>query len=108
VLAEMSRFETAAYAHMLDRALARYFGDHKQRPPVRLPAVDSYTGLAAVLRGWGSSEGAAVLLRDSGTAVRVDSVAVLQGQEAWPPRGTVAASDGTWVLEQDGRVTRLY
>lgn len=108
MLAEMSKFETAAYAHMLDRALARHFSDRRRRPPVRLPAVDSYTRLAAVLRGWESSEDAAVLLRDSGTAVRVDSVALLQGQEAWPPRGTVAAPDGTWVLEQDGRVTRLY
>lgn len=107
MLADMSTFETAAYAHMLERALARHFSDH-QRSPVRLPAVDSYTRLAAVLRGWESAEDAAVLLRDSGTAVRVDSVARLQDREAWPPHGTVAAPDGTWVLEPDGRVTRLY
>jgi flagellar biosynthesis/type III secretory pathway ATPase len=104
----MSRFEAAAYAHMLDRALARHFRDQRNRVPVRLPAVDSYTRLAAILREWESSETGAVLLRDSGTAVRVASVAMLQQHEAWPPRGTVAAPDGTWVLEQDGRVTRLY
>jgi hypothetical protein len=104
----MSKFETAAYAHMLDRALARHFGGRRNRVPVRLPPVDSYTRLAAILREWESTASGAVLLRDSGTAIRVDSVALLQEHESWPPHGTVAAPDATWVLEEDGRVTRLY
>ena len=103
--AEMSSFEAAAYAKMLDRALARH--NKKDTLPVRLPMVSSYTRLAKVLQEWESTAGA-VLLRDAGTAVRVPSVAHLQRDEPWPPRGVLAAADGTWVLEPDGRVTRLY
>ena len=102
----MSRFEAAAYAQMLDRVLARR--SRIGRIPVRLPQVTSYTRLAAVLREWECSAESAVLLRDSGAAVRVGSVEQLQQQEPWPPRGVLAAAAGTWVLEPDGRVTRTY
>lgn len=103
----MSRIEAAAYARMLDRALARYRRGERDRVPVRLPMVTSYTRLAAMLREWDSFTDEAVLLRDRGSAVRLRSVAELT-DEPWPPRGVLAAIDGTWVLEQDGRVTRLY
>ena len=103
---QMSSFEAAAYARMLDQALARHLRD-RNRLPVRLPTATSYTRLAAMLREWETTTDA-VLLRDSGTAVRVLWVARLQGEEAWPPRGVLAAADGTWVLEHDCRVTRLY
>lgn len=102
----MSRIEAAAYARMLDQALAR-FQREKDRVPVRLPKVTSYTRLAAMLREWESFSGEAVLLRDSGSAIRLGSVSELR-DEPWPPRGVLAAADGTWVLEQDGGVTRLY
>ncbi len=105
MLAEMSNFESAAFAQMLKHALARR--DQNPQIPVRLPMVTSYTRLAAILRDWESTS-SAVLLRDSGPAVRVASVAQLQQVERWPPRGVLAAADGTWVLEQDGRVTRMY
>lgn len=108
MLVEMSCFEAAAYAHMLDKALERHLRNQKTRVPVRLQAVRSYAWLAAVLREWEYAATEAVLLRDQGTAIRVDSVTHLEEHEAWPPRGTLAAADGTWVLEQDGRVTRLY
>ena len=103
----MSRIEAEAYARMLDQALARYQRDTRDRLPVRLPHVTSYARLAAMLREWESFTGEAVLLRDSGSAVRLRSVAELH-DEPWPPRGVLAAADGTWVLEQDGAVTRLY
>lgn len=102
----MSRIEAAAYTRMLDEALARHQRE-KDRIPVRLPRVTSYNRLAAMLREWESYTGEAVLLRDSGSAVRLGSVSELKG-EPWPPRGVLAAADGTWVLEQDGAVTRLY
>ncbi len=108
MLAEMSSFEADAFAHMLDRALARHARSQNGRFPVRLPRAGSYTRLAAILREWAPITTDAVLLRDRGGAVRVPSVAALQEQENWPPRGVLAASDGTWVLESDGRVTRLY
>ncbi len=104
--AQMSSFEAAAFARMLDQALARHLRD-RDRLPVRLPAATSYTRLAAMLREWETTADA-VLLRDSGAAIRVVSVARLHGEEPWPPRGVLAAADGTWVLEQDCRVTRLY
>lgn len=103
----MSRFEAVAYAQMLDKALARHL-QRKDRLPVRLPMVTSYTRLAVILDEWEASSGDAVLLRDSGKAVRLGSVAELHQKEPWPPKGVLAAADGTWVLEQDGRVTRLY
>jgi hypothetical protein len=103
----MSRIEAEAYARMLDAALARYQRNHQGELPVRLPKVTSYSRLAAMLREWDSFTGEAVLLRDSGSAVRLGSVAELT-EEPWPPRGVLAAVDGTWVLEQDGSVTRLY
>lgn len=108
VLADMSDFETAAFARMLDQALARHLRSSKGKVPLRLPMVNSYTRLAAILREWEADTAGAVLLRDSGAAVRVRSVSQLQQVEPWPPRGVLAAADGTWVLEQDGRVTRLY
>jgi hypothetical protein len=92
---------------MLDGVLARHLTRHRQRLPVRLPAVDTYHHLALTLHDW-KQTAEAVLLRDSGGAVRVPSVADLHGQEPWPPRGVLAAADATWVLERDGRVTRLY
>jgi len=104
----MSSFEAAAYVHMLNQALARHMPKQKEQPPVRLPMVDSYTRLAAILRQWEPAASGAVLLRDYGKPVRVVSVEQLQGREPWPPRGVLAADDATWVLEQDGRVTRLY
>ncbi|HSJ20829.1 MAG TPA: hypothetical protein VK964_09665 [Nocardioidaceae bacterium] len=64
--------------------------------------------MATVLREWELAPEGAVLLRDGKSPVRVDSVAALQGQEPWPPRGVLAAADATWVLEDDRRVTRLY
>ena len=103
----MSRIETEAYSRMLDQALARYQRNSNDRMPVRLPQVTSYARLAAMLREWESFTGEAVLLRDSGSAVRLRSVAELR-DEPWPPKGVLAAADGTWVLEQDGSVTRLY
>lgn len=103
----MSSIEAAAYARMLDAALARFQRDGRDRIPVRLPQVSSYSRLAAMLREWESFTGEAVLLRDSGSAVRLRSVEELR-DEPWPPRGVLAAADGTWVLEQDGCVTRLY
>lgn len=107
MLADMSSFEAAAYAQMLKEALARR--EQMDRVPVRLPMVASYARLEMVLREWESSAAGAVLLRDSGSAVRVPSVAQLQqADEPWPPRGVLAAADGTWVLEPDGRVTRMY
>lgn len=106
--AQMSSFEAAAYARMLDQALDRHQRSQRNRDPLRLPVVSSYGGLAAVLREREWATAGAVLLRDLGGAVRVASVAQLQEQEPWPPRGVLAAADGTWVLEQDGRVTRLY
>lgn len=103
----MSSFEAAAYAQMLKAALARR--EQTDRVPVRLPMVASYSRLDTVLREWESSTADAVLLRDSGPAVRMASVAQLQHErEPWPPRGVLAAADGTWVLEHDGRVTRMY
>lgn len=102
----MSSFEAAAYAQMLKEALVRR--ERADRVPVRLPMVASYTRLAVMLQEWESSTTRAVLLRDSGKALRVGSVAELQGKEPWPPRGVLAAADGTWVLEQDGRATRMY
>ena len=106
-MADMSSFEAAAYAQMLKEALARR--EQAEGVPVRLPMVASYARLDAVLREWESSAADAVLLRDSGTAVRMMSVAQLQRErEPWPPRGVLAAADGTWVLEHDGRVTRMY
>lgn len=102
----MSSFEAAAYAHMLDRALARH--DRSGKVPTRLPMATSYARLAEVLRDWECCTEGAVLLRDSGTAVRVASVAQLQQVEPWPPRGVLAAAEGTWVLEQDGRAIRTY
>lgn len=104
----MSSFEAAAYVHMLNQALARHMPKQRDVPPVRLPMVDSYTRLAAILRQWESTPTGAVLLRDHGSPVRVVSVAQLQEREPWPPRGVLAAEDATWVLESDGRVTRLY
>lgn len=106
VSAQMSNFEAAAFARMLDEALARHLRE-RDRVPVRLPRVTSYTRLAAMLREWETTMDA-VLLRDSGRAFRVFSVAGLQGEEPWPPQGVLAAADGTWVLEDDWRVTRLY
>lgn len=92
---------------MLDEVLARR--ERTVPVPVRLPMVASYSRLDKVLREWQFRNADAVLLRDSGTAVRVPSVAELQDeQEPWPPRGVLAAADGTWVLEHDGRVTRMY
>ena len=107
VSAQMSRFETAAFSRMLDEALVRFRRTGKDRAPVRLPQVRSYARLAATLHEWQDYTVDAVLLRDVGPSVRVGSVAELE-DEAWPPRGVLAAADGTWVLEQDGRVTRLY
>jgi hypothetical protein len=104
----MSSIEVAAYVHMLNKALARHLPSQGSPIPVRLPPVDSYDRLATVLRQWGLEQTGAVLLRDHGKPVRVVSVAHLHGQEPWPPRGLLAAADGTWVLEPDGRVTRLY
>lgn len=103
----MSSFETAAYTRMLDEALMRFQRDERNRVPVRLPRVTSYQSLAATLREWETFTTDAVLLRDSGPAVRVSSVADLR-ENPWPPRGVLAAADATWVLEDDGRVTRLY
>ncbi len=103
----MSPLEAAAFSRMLEDVVARHQARHKQRTPVRLPVVNSYARLAATLLEWGQT-GDAVLLRDRGTAVRVGSVAELQGQERWPPKGMLAAADGTWALDHDGRVTRLY
>lgn len=108
VLAEMSSFEADAYAHMLDRALARHARSQNGRYPVRLPRAGSYVRLEAILREWAPITSDAVLLRDRGGAVRVPSVADLEDHESWPPRGVLAASDGTWVLESDGRIMRLY
>ena len=104
----MSSFETAAYARMLDQALARHLGEKKYRLALRLPTATSYRVLAAILREWEPTSPAAVLLRDAGSAIRLATVAELQGEEPWPPPGILAAADGTWVLERDGRVTRLY
>jgi hypothetical protein len=104
----MSSMEAAAYRHMLNRALARHLPNKGSGVPVRLPPADSYRRLATILRQWELEETGAVLLRDHGTPLRVGSVANLHGQEPWPPRGVLAAADGTWVLEPDGRVTRLY
>lgn len=103
----MSSFESAAYERMLDEALVRHRRHGTDRVPVRLPRVTSYTSLAAALREWDYFTADAVLLRDAGPAVRLASVAQLKG-EPWPPRGVLAAADATWVLEEDGRVTRLY
>ncbi len=103
----MSPLEAAAFSHMLEDVVARHQAQHTQRTPVRLPMVNSYARLAATLREWGQT-GEAVLLRDRGRAARVGSVAELHGQERWPPKGMLAAADGTWALDHDGRVTRLY
>jgi hypothetical protein len=108
VLAEMSSIEAAAFVHMLDQALARHLPRHGHGTSLRLPPVNSYARLATVLREWELASEGAVLLRDGKAPVRVDSVAALQGEEAWPPRGVLAAADATWVLEDDRRVTRLY
>lgn len=105
--AQMGPVEAAAFSRMLEDVVARHQARHTQRPPIRLPAVNSYSRLAAILLDWGQT-GEAVLLRDRGPAVRVGSVAQLHGQEPWPPKGLLAAADGTWALDHDGRVTRLY
>jgi hypothetical protein len=103
----MSPLEAAAFSQMLREVVARHQARHTQRPAVRLPAAGSYARLAATLLDWGQS-GEAVLLRDHGRALRVGSVAELHGQEPWPPKGLLAAADGTWALDHDGRVTPLY
>lgn len=108
MLADMGEFEAAAFARMLDRALARHLRSSMGKVPVRLPAVNSYARLAAVLQEWEAASAGVVLLRDHGPAVRAASVSQLHQVEPWPPRGVLAAADGTWVLESDGRVTRLY
>ncbi len=103
----MSPLEAAAFSRMLEDVVARHQARHTQRALVRLPAANSYARLAATLLAWGQS-GEAVLLRDHGRAIRVGSVAELHGQEPWPPKGLLAAADGTWALDHDARVTRLY
>ncbi|MGH3330111.1 MAG: hypothetical protein ACRDPJ_02290, partial [Nocardioidaceae bacterium] len=107
VSTQLSSFEAAAYARMLDEALLRHRRNTGDRIPVRLPKVNSYMNLAATLRQWDYFTAEAVLLRDAGPTVWLASVAQLK-DEPFPPRGVLAAADGTWVLEQDGRVTRLY
>jgi hypothetical protein len=107
VSAQLNPFEATAYARMLDEVIARRFRSQGHRAAVRLPRVVSYTRLASILHEWVFTADA-ILLRDAGPAVRLISVAQLQEQESWPPRGVLAAADATWVLEQDGRVTRLY
>jgi hypothetical protein len=108
VLAEMSSIEAAAFVHMLNQALARHLPRDGHGTPLRLPPANSYVQLATVLREWELAPEGAVLLRDGKSPVRVDTVATLHGREPWPPRGVLAAADATWVLESDGRVTRLY
>ena len=107
VSAQMSPFEAAAFARMLDDVLSRHLRGERDRVLVRLPKVTSYARLGAMLHEWVFTADA-VLLRDTGQAVRLVSVAHLHEQEPWPPRGVLAAADATWVLEEDGRVTRLY
>jgi hypothetical protein len=108
VLAEMSSIEAAAFVHMLNQALARHLPRDGHGTSLRLPPVSSYARLATVLSQWELAPEGAVLLRDGKSPVRVDTVAALQGREPWPPRGVLAAADATWVLESDGRVTRLF
>jgi hypothetical protein len=93
---------------MLRDVFDRHVSTDKADPiGLRLPGTTSYVRLAAMLDEWAFTADA-VLLRDRGPALRVTSVAQLQDQEYWPPRGVLAAADATWVLEEDGRVTRLY
>jgi hypothetical protein len=103
----MSKFEVDAYSRMLDNALLRFQHSDREKFPVRLSRAYSYRDLASMLRRGQFYTPEAVLLRDHGPAVRVGSVDQLEGEQ-WPPQGVLAAADGTWVLEQDGRVTRLY
>lgn len=107
VSAQMSPLEAAAFSRMLHEVVARHQARYRQRAPVRFPKVNSYAGLAATLLDWGQT-GEAVFLPDHGTAVRVGSVAHLHDEQPWPPRGVLAAADGTWALDHDCRVTRLY
>ena len=103
----MTPFEATAFARVLNDVFDRHVFNDNEPVGLRLPGTTSYVRLAAMLNEWAFTADA-VLLRDRGPALRVTSVAQLQDHEYWPPRGVLAAADATWVLEEDGRVTRLY